>query len=191
MIKILDEKPLGSAESKKIDGISDQVKDEKESDFLSLLRTAEKKDLDVLSRLLMPYIAEYEMRQPRIWGDKNRVHIERATISINDLVLNTRSGHITIEADCFFGHRCMLLTGTHDYTRVGMERLKAVPDEGRDICVKEGVWMGSGVTVLGPSVIGKNAVIAAGSLVVGDVPDNTVVAGRPAKPVKNINGDFL
>ncbi|WP_129138462.1 acyltransferase [Modicisalibacter coralii] len=162
-----------------------------ESQFLQLLRTARKQDLNVLAKLLMPFIADHELKQLRIWGDKSRVHLDRATISVNDLLVNTRSGHVTIDEHCFFGHRCMLLTGTHDYRKTGMERLKAVPDEGRDIHVKEGVWMGSGVTVLGPAVIGKNAVVAAGSLVTGDVADNTIVAGRPAKPVKTIDGDAL
>ena len=162
-----------------------------ESQFLQLLRTAKRQDLNVLAKLLMPFIAEHELKQLRIWGDKGRVHLDRATISVNDLLINTRSGHVTIDEHCFFGHRCMLLTGTHDYRKTGMERLKAVPDSGRDIHVKEGVWMGSGVTVLGPAVIGKNAVVAAGSLVTGDVPDNTIVSGRPAKPVKTIDGERL
>lgn len=81
----------------------------------------------------------------------------------------------------------MLLTGTHDYQKLGMERLHAVPDQGRDIVIKQGVWLGSGVTVLGPAIIGENSVVAAGSLVTGDVPPNTIVAGRPAKPVRMIN----
>lgn len=157
-----------------------------ESRFLQLLRTASHRDLDVLARLLMPSIAEHELRQLRIWGDKRRVHLDRATMSVNDLLINTRSGHVTIDEDCFFGHRCMLLTGTHDYRKQGMERLRAVPDSGRDIHVQRGVWMGSGVTVLGPAIIGENAVVAAGSQVRGDVPANTIVAGCPAVPVKTI-----
>nr|WP_269090060.1 hypothetical protein [Aidingimonas lacisalsi] len=69
-----------------------------------------------------------------------------------------------------------------------MDRLKAVPDSGNDIEVESGAWLGSGVTVLGPAKIGRNAVVAAGSLVTKDVPENTIVAGNPAKPVKRIDG---
>lgn len=158
-----------------------------ETQFLTLLRTASKADLQVLAKLLSPYLAETELRQMKVWGDRSRLHLENITIPLNDLLLNTRSGHITIEKDCFFGHRCMLLTGTHDYQKLGMERLHAVPAQGRDIVIKQGVWLGSGVTVLGPAVIGENSVVAAGSLVTGDVPPNTIVAGRPAKPVKMID----
>lgn len=158
-----------------------------ESDFLSLLRTAKKSELEALAKLLMPYISDLELRQPRIWGDKNRVHLDKATIHVNDLLINTRSGHVTIEEDCFFGHRCMLLTGTHDYTKKGMERLKAVPNHGRDIIIKKGAWLGTGVTVLGGVTVGVNSVVAAGSLVTKDVPDNAIVSGIPAKVVKKID----
>lgn len=162
-----------------------------ETQFLKLLRTATKSDLKVLAKLLCPYLADVELRQMKVWGDRSRLHLDRVTIPLNDLLLNTRSGHITIEKDCFFGHRCMLLTGTHDYKKLGVERLMSVPDSGRDIHIKEGVWLGSGVTVLGPAVIGENAVVAAGSLVIGDVPANTIVAGHPAKPVRLVNGDDI
>lgn len=162
-----------------------------ETQFLSCLRTADKSDLQVLAKLLAPYLADTDLRQCKVWGDRSRLHLENITIPINDLLLNTRSGHITIEKDCFFGHRCMLLTGTHDYEKLGKERLAAVPTSGRDIHIKEGVWLGSGVTVLGPATIGENAVIAAGSLVTGDVPPNTIMAGHPAKPIKKIDGSEL
>lgn len=163
----------------------------KESDFLRLLRTASEQDLVVLAKLLSPCLAEESLRQVQVWGDRSRVHIERATFSLNDILLNTRSGNITIEADCFFGHRCMLLTGSHDYKEIGLNRLKKVPIEGNDIHIKEGVWLGSGVIVLGPCVIGENSVVAAGSLVTKDIPAGVIAYGSPAKPIKYIDGrDF-
>lgn len=142
-------------------------------------------NVDALAKKLMPYIAAHEMRTPRIWGDPKRL-ILKNNIHINDLLCNTRSGTITIEKDVFFGHRCMLLTGNHDYNKKGMERLKAVPDSGRDIHIKEGAWLGSGVIVMGPCTIGENAVVAAGSLVTKDVPPNVIVGGHPAKFMKKI-----
>lgn len=161
---------------------------EVESQFLEVLRTATGKDLSVLARLLAPYIAETQLRELKVWGDRGRLNIDKITIPLNDLLINTRSGHVAIGEDCFFGHRCMLLTGTHDYSKTGMQRLTSVPDDGRDIVLERGGWLGSDVTVLGPARIGENAVVAAGSLVTGDVPANTIVAGRPAKPVKKIDG---
>jgi acetyltransferase-like isoleucine patch superfamily enzyme len=50
-----------------------------------------------------------------------------------------------------------------------------------DIVVGDGAWLGHGVTVLSGVRIGKGAVIGAGSTVAGDVPDDAVAWGVPAK----------
>lgn len=44
--------------------------------------------------------------------------------------------------------------------------------------------IGNGVTILGSVVVGHGAVVGAGSLVLRDVPPNTIVAGRPAKTIR-------
>ena len=46
--------------------------------------------------------------------------------------------------------------------------------------IKSNVLIGAGATILGNITIGKNAVVAAGSVVLDDVPPNTMVAGVPA-----------
>jgi acetyltransferase-like isoleucine patch superfamily enzyme len=56
----------------------------------------------------------------------------------------------------------------------------------RSIHIGNNVWIGSNSTVLGGVTIGNNAVIAAGSVVTRDVPENTVVAGVPAKVIKEV-----
>lgn len=47
-----------------------------------------------------------------------------------------------------------------------------------------GSWLGAGAIVLPGSRVGRNVVIAAGSVVRGDVPDHCVVAGVPARIVR-------
>jgi acetyltransferase-like isoleucine patch superfamily enzyme len=53
-----------------------------------------------------------------------------------------------------------------------------------DICISDGVWIGYRVTVLQGVKIGEGAVIAAGSVVVHDIPENAIAAGIPAKIIK-------
>jgi len=48
-----------------------------------------------------------------------------------------------------------------------------------------GTWLGTGVIVLPGSVIGRNVVVAAGSVVRGEIGDRCVVAGVPARVVKD------
>lgn len=54
------------------------------------------------------------------------------------------------------------------------------------VVVREGAWIGAAATVLPGVTIGRNAIVAAGSVVTKDVEDNTIVAGTPAKFVKRI-----
>jgi acetyltransferase-like isoleucine patch superfamily enzyme len=53
--------------------------------------------------------------------------------------------------------------------------------------VEELARIGANVTVLPGVVIGRNSLIGAGSVVVDDVPPNTVVVGNPARVIKNID----
>jgi len=53
--------------------------------------------------------------------------------------------------------------------------------------VKKGASIGSSATILCGVTIGKNAIVGAGAVVTKDVPDNTVVAGVPAKIVRKVN----
>jgi acetyltransferase-like isoleucine patch superfamily enzyme len=51
--------------------------------------------------------------------------------------------------------------------------------------IGDGCWLGTGVIVLPGSVLGRNVVVAAGSVVRGEFSDHCVIAGVPARVVKN------
>jgi acetyltransferase-like isoleucine patch superfamily enzyme len=52
------------------------------------------------------------------------------------------------------------------------------------VVIEDNVWFGDNVNVVGPARIGFGAVIAANSVVRGDVPACSIVAGAPARVVK-------
>lgn len=52
--------------------------------------------------------------------------------------------------------------------------------------VKSGSSVGSNATILCGVTIGKNAIVGAGSVVIEDVPDSTIVAGNPAKIIRRV-----
>ncbi len=54
------------------------------------------------------------------------------------------------------------------------------------ILIKRNAWIGANATILPGITIGENAIVAAGAVVTKDVPANCVVAGVPAKIVKEI-----
>jgi acetyltransferase-like isoleucine patch superfamily enzyme len=138
-----------------------------------------------LRPLIEEVVDERRLTQHALWGDAGRLSIA-PTAQVNDALFNTISGTITVEEAVFFGHGVSILTGTHDISRRGIDRHAAVPDTGRDVVIGAGTWVSSGATVLGPCVIGQNAVVAAGAVVTRDVPEGAIVAGVPARIVGTV-----
>ena len=54
------------------------------------------------------------------------------------------------------------------------------------VIIEDNVFIGTNVIILKGVTIGKNSVIGAGSVVVGNVPENVVVAGNPAKVIRKL-----
>lgn len=94
---------------------------------------------------------------------------------------------VTIEDEVFIGHN---VTFTNDlYPRAtNSEGLLKTDKEWTCVptLIKRGASIGSSATLLCGITVGENAVIGAGSVVTKDVPDNTVVAGNPAKILKKL-----
>ena len=67
---------------------------------------------------------------------------------------------------------------------IGRKLIDSCPSIGND------VYIGAGARVLGNIKVGNNVIIGANAVVINDVPDNSIVAGAPAKVVKIINGSI-
>jgi len=132
------------------------------------------------------YLAEKMLALPVIYGPHDRLVISPRVSKANTL-FNTRSGKIFVGTGVMFGHNCMVLTGFHDYSKPGETRERVtLENANRDIYIEDGVWIASGVIIVGPCRIGKNSVIGSGSVVVKDIPEMTFASGNPAKVIKNI-----
>ncbi|WEK19668.1 MAG: acyltransferase [Candidatus Pedobacter colombiensis] len=94
---------------------------------------------------------------------------------------------VHIEDNCFIGHGVMF---TNDlFPRA--TNSDGTPQSETDwnlieTFVKKGASIGSNATILCGITIGENSLVGAGAVVVRDVPANSVVAGNPAKIIKEI-----
>ena len=93
---------------------------------------------------------------------------------------------VTLEDEVFVGHN---VTFINDRYPQATNKNGALQTEADWKCigtrVKRGASIGSSATLLCGITVGENAVIGAGSVVTKDVPSGTVVAGNPARPLKN------
>jgi acetyltransferase-like isoleucine patch superfamily enzyme len=88
-------------------------------------------------------------------------------------------GGITIEDDVMIGPRVNIISEGHPVEPDNRKVLVL-----NRVVIKRNAWIGAAVTILPGVTVGENSVVAAGALVTKDVPDNTVVAGVPARVIK-------
>lgn len=79
------------------------------------------------------------------------------------------------------GHQVVLATLNHDLVPARRKNMFHAP-----IVIGNNVWIGAHATILAGVTLGENSVVAAGAVVTKDVPAGAVVAGVPAKIIKNI-----
>jgi acetyltransferase-like isoleucine patch superfamily enzyme len=109
-----------------------------------------------------------------------------AEVRLANTLINVTSGKVEIGDYSFFGHNVCLLTGTH-FLDQKLQARQAYPTAGRDIIIGRGVWIASNATISGPCVIGDNAAVAAGAVVLGgELESGWLYGGVPARKLKRV-----
>jgi len=116
-------------------------------------------------------------------------------LRIGDRCVIGRGSHIVahhslvIGDDVFTGPYVYITDQNHGYADPDQPIGRQLPRNAA-VQIGSGSWLGAGAVVLPGACIGRNAVIAAGSVVRGPVPDRCVVAGVPARVVRQyVPGD--
>ena len=105
---------------------------------------------------------------------------------------NFYSNHNLVILDCakvkfgdnvFIAPNCGFYTAEHP---LDAETRNKGSEYAKPIIIGNNVWIGGGVQILSGVTVGNNSVVAAGAVVTKNVPDNSVVAGVPAKVIKSL-----
>jgi len=90
---------------------------------------------------------------------------------------------ITIGDDVNVGP-CAAVIGANHGTAPD-KTMREQPHQSKPVTIGDDVWIGAGAIILPGATIGRGTVVAAGSVVTGEVPEMCVVAGSPAKKVRD------
>ena len=95
---------------------------------------------------------------------------------------------VTIGDEVFVGHGVMFINDKYPRATADSGTLQTEADwQVVPIVVKRRASIGSNATILCGVTIGEEAIVGAGSVVVEDVPDRTVVAGNPARVLRKVS----
>lgn len=127
-----------------------------------------------------------------ILGSENIFLEDGANIGAGSTIFTTRA-KIYIGKNTFSGPNLTMISGDHPYVtgqymlHISKEKLKLTQDitsYDKDINIGQDVWIGSNVTLIKGVTVGRCAILAAGSVVVKDVPPYAIFGGTPAKLIK-------
>lgn len=92
---------------------------------------------------------------------------------------------ITIGKRCLIAANCQIIDcNGHELSFDDVDNRIHTTSGGRPIVIEDAVWIGANAIVLPGVTIGRGSVVAAGSVVTGDVPPMVVVGGNPAVVLK-------
>lgn len=120
---------------------------------------------------------------PNVWISPGRNLIIGKSVDLAYGVMLTTSGGVTIGDRTLVGYGTKIISSDHTIPPVG-EPFPVSGDKDAPIEIGNDVWIGANCIITSGVTIGDGAVIAAGSVVTKDIPENAIVAGVPAKVLK-------
>lgn len=136
----------------------------------------------ILEQLLGQTGANLQIVAP-FWCDYGRNIAIGENFYANHNLVILDAAKVTFGDNVFIGPNCGFYTAGHpidaEHRNQGLEFAKP-------ITIGNNVWIGGGVHIMPGVTIGDNAVIGGGSIVVKDIPANSVAVGNPCKAIRTI-----
>lgn len=135
----------------------------------------------------------------RLSDKKYILYLRKKGINIgkNTKIFKPQNTIIDLSRPCLLeiGDYCKITSGvvilTHDYSRSVLRMAFGdIIGEAQKTKIGNNVFIGMNSIILMGATIGNNVIIGAGSVVTGDVPDNVIIAGNPAKIIRTIEEQY-
>ena len=145
--------------------------------------TASAPERQTILRQLLGQIGQNSIIEPPFYCSYGQnIHIgDHVYLNVLCTILDCNEVHL--------GHHVMIGPAVQMYTSAH-HLLAETRNQGwevaKPIVIEDNVWLGGGAILLPGVKIGRNAVVGAGAVVSRSVPANTVVAGNPARVIRNI-----
>lgn len=117
-----------------------------------------------------------------IFGDGPVVIGDNVDIGNGTIIFASKAGGVNIGSNTVIAAQCYIIDMDH-----GIKKGEPIRDQKNTVApisIGEDVWIAAGCKVLKGSVIHNGAVIGASSLVKGEIPENAIAVGIPAKVKK-------
>lgn len=121
--------------------------------------------------------------EPDFWCDYGTYISVGENFYANHGLVILDAGGVTFGENVFIAPSCGFHTSGHP---IDFERRNQGLEYAYPIRVGDNVWFGAGVQVMPGVTIGSNVVIGGGSVVVKDIPSNSVAVGNPCKVIRPI-----
>ncbi len=147
------------------------------------------KDLDRRRELLKKILGKTGRQvyiEPDFWCDYGYKITVGENFYANHGLVILDGGGVTFGDNVFIAPSCGFHTAGHP---IDHERRNRGLEYAYPIRVGSNVWIGAGVQVMPGVTIGDNVVIGGGSVVVKDIPSDSVAVGNPCKVIRKITDD--
>ena len=135
-----------------------------------------------LQQILGKADADTFINQPFLCDYGKHIRVgKRFFANFNFVVLD--EALVTIGDDCFIGPNVSIYTACHS---TNVEERNTRQEWAKPVTIGNNCWIGGSVTILPGVTIGDGCTIGAGSVVVKDIPDNSVAVGNPCKVIKKL-----
>lgn len=146
-------------------------------------QTEDGPERQTILQILLGQVGQNSMIEPPfycVYGE-NIYLGDRVFLNVLCTILDCNEVHI--------GHDAMIGPGVQIYTAAHL--LQAEPrihgwEEAKPVVIEDNVWLGGSAILLPGVRVGRNAVVGAGAVVSRNVPADTVVAGNPARVIREI-----